>query len=50
MSTSVIIVIVAILALAGIGIVIDELFRLRKWLNKSPDRQAQEPPESDRSL
>jgi hypothetical protein len=32
------IAIVVILVLLGIGIVIDQLFRLRKWLNKSPPR------------
>jgi hypothetical protein len=35
-------IIVAVLALAAVGIVIDRLLWLRKWLNKPPDH---EPPE-----
>ena len=35
-STAVVVVIAVVLLLAGIGIVIDNLFRLRTWLNKSP--------------
>ena len=47
MSTTVIVVIVVILALVGIGIVIDELFRLRKWLNKSDSAETlSEPPDA----
>ena len=40
--------IVIVLALLGVGIVIDQLFRLRNWLKKSPPRpEDQEPPERE---
>jgi hypothetical protein len=37
--------IVVVLALLAVGIVIDQLFRLRNWLNRPPP--AVEPPQSD---
>jgi hypothetical protein len=37
--------IVVVLALLAVGMVIDQLFRLRKWLNRSPP--SVEPPQSD---
>jgi uncharacterized membrane protein YqgA involved in biofilm formation len=41
------IVILIVLALLAVGIVIDQLFRLRKWLNQTPPkRQDQEPPDN----
>ena len=44
------VVIVATLILLGIGMVVNQLLRLRKWLNQAPpdqapDDQAQQPPE-----
>jgi hypothetical protein len=33
------IVIAGVAALVAVGIVIDQLFRLRHWLNKSPESQ-----------
>jgi hypothetical protein len=40
--------IVVVLILLGIGIVVDQLFRLKKWLQKSPPSQdVQEPPDAD---
>jgi hypothetical protein len=35
--------IVVVLALLGVGIVVDQLFRLRNWLNKPPPG---EPPDT----
>ncbi len=45
-------IVVATLALLGIGIVVNELLRLRRWLKNSPpsephDGDAAEPPEED---
>jgi hypothetical protein len=45
------IVIAGVAALAAVGIVIDQLFRLRDWLNKSPPDDTAgggraDPPES----
>jgi hypothetical protein len=37
------IAIVVVLVLLGLGIVIDQLFRLRNWLNKPPPKA--EPPD-----
>jgi hypothetical protein len=38
--------IVVVLGFLGVGIVIDQLLRLRKWLNKSPpSAEVQEPPD-----
>lgn len=38
--------IVVVLILLGIGIVVDQLLRLRRWLQKPPPgRDAQEPPD-----
>jgi hypothetical protein len=40
--------IVVVVILLGIGIVVDQLLRLRKWLQKSPPGQdAQEPPDGN---
>jgi hypothetical protein len=40
--------IVVILVLLAIGIVVDSLLRLRRWLQKSPPGpQAQQPPDGD---
>jgi hypothetical protein len=37
-----------VLMLLGIGIVVDQLLRLRKWLQKSPPGQdADEPPDGN---
>jgi hypothetical protein len=37
-----------VLMLLGLGIVVDQLLRLRKWLQKSPPGQdAREPPDLD---
>jgi hypothetical protein len=49
-STAVLVVIVATLMLLGIGIVVNQLLRLRKWLNDSPPHsepgeEAHRPPE-----
>jgi hypothetical protein len=42
-------VIVVVLMLLGIGIVIDQLLRLRKWLQKPPPGQdVQKPPDGNR--
>ena len=35
-------IIVAVVAMAAVGIVVDQLFRLRAWLNKPPPER--EPP------
>jgi hypothetical protein len=48
--TAVVVAIVATLMLLGIGIVVNQLFRLRKWLNAPPPDQpsgdqAPHPPE-----
>ncbi|MGH3555422.1 MAG: hypothetical protein ACRDT5_23110 [Mycobacterium sp.] len=40
--------IVLMLILLGVGIVVDQLLRLRKWLqNAPPDSEAQEPPDGN---
>jgi hypothetical protein len=40
--------IVVVLMLLGIGIVVDSLLRLRRWLQKSPPGpEAEEPPHGD---
>jgi hypothetical protein len=39
--------IVVVLILVGVGIVVDQLFRLRKWLQKPPPPQSHEPPDAD---
>jgi hypothetical protein len=45
-STAIVVVIVATLMLLGIGMVVNQLLRLRKWLNQSPPDQAPgDPPE-----
>ena len=49
-STAIVVAIVATLMLLGIGMVVNQLLRLRKWLNQSPPNQApgdqpQQPPE-----
>ncbi len=38
-STAIVVAIVAVLMLLGIGMVVNQLFRLRKWLNASPPAQ-----------
>jgi len=39
-------VIVIVLALLAVGIVVDQLFRLRKWLNQAPPKPKDlEPPD-----
>lgn len=38
-------IVVTLLLLLAIGIVADQLFRLRKWLNRPPDRE--EPPDTE---
>lgn len=43
--TAVVVAIVATLMLLGIGMVVNQLFRLRKWLNAPPpDHPPGEPP------
>ncbi len=37
--------VVVTLTLLGVGIVIDRLFWLRRWLNKVPPEELPEPPE-----
>jgi hypothetical protein len=49
-STALVVAIVATLMLLGIGMVVNQLFRLRKWLNtphpdQPPGEQAHHPPE-----
>jgi hypothetical protein len=49
-STAIVVAIVATLMLLGIGMVVNQLLRLKKWLNQSPPDQAsddgaQQPPE-----
>jgi hypothetical protein len=49
-STAIVVAIVATLMLLGIGMVVNQLLRLRKWLNQSPPDQPpgdqpQQPPE-----
>jgi hypothetical protein len=49
-STAIVVAIVATLMLLGIGMVVNQLLRLKKWLNqsppdKAPGDQAQQPPE-----
>jgi hypothetical protein len=39
-STAIVVAIVAVLMLLGIGMVVNQLMRLRKWLNASPPDQA----------
>ncbi|WP_152531555.1 hypothetical protein [Mycobacterium sp. UM_CSW] len=48
--TAVVVAIVAVLMLLGIGMVVNQLFRLRKWLNapppdQPPGDQTSRPPE-----
>jgi hypothetical protein len=52
MSTATVVAIVVVLMLLGLGIVINQLLRLRKYLGKPPpdhlpDADAAEPPERD---
>ena len=50
-STAIVVAIVATLMLLGIGMVVNQLLRLKKWLDRAPpgdqapDDQAQQPPE-----
>jgi len=49
-STAIVLAIVAVLGLLGLGMVINQLLRLRKWLNtsppdKAPGEEAGKPPE-----
>lgn len=46
MGTAVVIAVVVVLMLAGIGIVVNQLLRLRTWLNAPPPNRApgEEPP------
>ena len=37
-------VIVTLLMLLAVGIVVDQLLRLRKWLDRTPSRDDPEPP------
>jgi hypothetical protein len=48
--TAIVVAIVATLMLLGIGMVVNQLLRLRKWLNqpppgRAPEGEAQQPPE-----
>ncbi|OBA58714.1 hypothetical protein A5647_19855 [Mycobacterium sp. 1100029.7] len=48
MSTAVVVAIVVVLMLLGLGIVINQLLRLRKYLNESPPGvDVAEPPDSE---
>lgn len=48
MSTAAVIAIVVVLMLLGLGIVINQLLRLRKYLGESPPGSSvEEPPEHD---
>jgi hypothetical protein len=48
MSTAVVVAIVVVLMLLGLGIVINQLLRLRRYLNESPPGAgAAAPPEDD---
>jgi hypothetical protein len=40
MGTAIVIAVVVVLMLAGIGIVVNQLLRLRKWLNATPPDRA----------
>ena len=40
-------IVVTLLVLVAIGIVTDQLFRLKKWLNRAPD--GEEPPDAESS-
>jgi hypothetical protein len=40
-------IVVVVLALLAVGIVIDELLRLRKWLNKAPPNPKDHEPPSN---
>ena len=49
-STAIVVAVVAMLMLLGIGMVVNQLLRLRKWLNQSPPDTApgdegRQPPE-----
>jgi hypothetical protein len=49
-NTAIVVAIVATLMLLGIGMVTNQLLRLRKWLrdsppDKAPDAEASEPPD-----
>lgn len=53
-STAMVVAVVAVLMLLGIGMVVNQLFRLRKWLNAAPpvtpvaqppDEEVRRPPE-----
>ncbi|OBI17325.1 hypothetical protein A5712_24195 [Mycobacterium sp. E2327] len=44
--TAVVVAIVAVLMLLGIGMVVNQLFRLRKWLNAPPPDQPPGDPTS----
>jgi ABC-type glycerol-3-phosphate transport system permease component len=35
-STAIVVAVVAVLMLLGIGMVVNQLFRLKKWLNAAP--------------
>jgi hypothetical protein len=39
-STAIVVAVVAVLMLLGIGMVVNQLMRLRKWLNAAPPDQA----------
>lgn len=46
-STAIVVAVVAVLVLLGIGMVANQLLRLRRYLKESPpDRAPGEPPES----
>ena len=46
-STAIVVAIAVVLMLLAVGLVTNQLLRLRKWLNASPPKQApeDEPPE-----
>jgi hypothetical protein len=43
-STAIVVAVVAVLMLLGIGMVVNQLFRLRKWLNATPPVAPPGPP------
>jgi hypothetical protein len=45
-STSIVVAIVAVVILLGIGMVVNQLLRLRKWLRNQPTPPPEVPPEN----
>ena len=47
MSTAAVVAVVAVLMLLGIGMVTNQLLRLRRYLNEAPPAEPIDPPESE---